>query len=304
MNPTPPAEALEFGASARKAFDALGGVELARRAEADPSVRAADAWQVLASLGAPDVDPRDDLDTAVAAGELARAAGRVALPYPVVGFLLRRDGRPYAPLPAGRPLIDHGDLFPAWNVDGGAIAEPVDSRLGTKLGPFVVPVSPAAGRAGSEPLEHLLHLALTGWLVLGALERSVELAVEHVSGRIQFGKPLATFQAVQFQLADAAVAVDGLRELCRYTLWRVFLAGDSALPDVLALRLHALDCGRSVLRTAQQLFGAAGVCDEYDVSVLVRHTQPALRLPSGAERTAAQLAAAVERSGFTSLFGS
>ena len=59
---------------------------------------------------------------------------------------------------------------------------------------------------------------------------------------------------------------------------------------MLALRVHAIDIARAVLRTCQQLHGAAGVCDEYDISVLTRHIQPALRLPFGAERTAAELA--------------
>jgi alkylation response protein AidB-like acyl-CoA dehydrogenase len=101
---------------------------------------------------------------------------------------------------------------------------------------------------------------------------------------------------VQFALADAAVAVAGLRELAHFTLWRTTVA------DALALRVHALDVARAVLRTAQQLHGAAGVCDEYDVSVLTRMVQPALRLPWGAERTAEALAAAIARDGFDGLF--
>ena len=71
---------------------------------------------------------------------------------------------------------------------------------------------------------------------------------------------------------------------------------------MLALRLHALDVARAVLRTCQQLHGAAGVCDEYDISVLTRMVQPALRLPWSAERTAAELAAAIQRDGFDGLF--
>ena len=59
---------------------------------------------------------------------------------------------------------------------------------------------------------------------------------------------------------------------------------------------------RSVLRTCQQLHGAAGVCDEYDISVLARHIQPALRLPFGAERTATELADAIDADGFVGLF--
>jgi alkylation response protein AidB-like acyl-CoA dehydrogenase len=138
--------------------------------------------------------------------------------------------------------------------------------------------------------------------VLGTSERAVELAVDHVTTRIQFGKPISAFQAVQFQLADASVAVAGLRELALFTLWRLDTAIDEAIVDALALRVHALDVARSVLRACQQLHGAAGVCDEYDISVLTQHVQPALRLPCSAERAAAELATAIARHGFDGLF--
>ncbi len=156
--------------------------------------------------------------------------------------------------------------------------------------------------AGPADADVVHHLVLTSWQVLGTCDRAVELATEHVTDREQFGKPLAAFQAVQFQLADAAVAVAGLRELAGFTLWQ--LRGDpaEALVDALALRVHALDVARPVLRTCQQLHGAAGVCDEYDISVLARHVQPALRLPVGAESSADLLATAIARSGFDGLF--
>ncbi len=57
-----------------------------------------------------------------------------------------------------------------------------------------------------------------------------------------------------------------------------------------------------MLRSTQQLHGAPGVCDEYDISIIVRHLQPALRLPCGAESTAEHLAGAVAHHGFAGLF--
>jgi alkylation response protein AidB-like acyl-CoA dehydrogenase len=107
---------------------------------------------------------------------------------------------------------------------------------------------------------------------------------------------------VQFQLADCAVAVAGLRELTHFTLWRLGEHPGTARPDVLALRVHSIDVARLVLRTSQQLHGAAGVCDEYDVSVLTRMVQPALRLPWSAERTATALADGIDEQGFEGLF--
>lgn len=306
MNPLLPDEAVEFGAAATKAFAALGGVDVARRAEDDPTLRMSEVAPTLDALGVDDLDPRTDADALAAAAVLCEAAGRVALPYPLPAMLLAGEGRrPFAVVGEGRARVDHGDLAPEWRVatwsgaQWSAVAS--DRRLTTRLGPFVSDLR-LADPLGEACDDAKLHLALTAWQVLGTVDRAVELAVEHVTGRVQFGKALSAFQAVQFQLADAAVAVAGLRELASFTLWRLDVARDAALGDVLALRLHALDVARAVLRTCQQLHGASGVCDEYDISVLVRHVQPALRLPSSAARTADALAEEVARGGFEGLF--
>jgi hypothetical protein len=306
VNPVLPDEAVEFRAAAGKAFAALGGVDAARHAEAAPGLRRTDVADALRALGTGDLDPRTDPDSLAAAAALCEAAGRVALPYPVAGALLRDgDGRPFAVVPDRALRVDHGDLFEEWRVgslDGSSgVAAPTGERLGTRLGPFVVDLELTRAEA-HDARDLQLHLALQAWQVLGTADRAVELAVEHVNGRIQFGKPIASFQAVQFQLADAAVAVAGLRELACFTLWRLAAAPGATLADALGLRLHALDVARAVLRTAQQLHGAAGVCDEYDVSVLTRMVQPALRLPWSAERTATALAAAIQGEGFEGLF--
>jgi hypothetical protein len=317
VNPDLPADAVEFGAAARRAFASLGGIDAARRAEADPASRK-DGADVLAALGIDDLDPRDDADTAAAVAVLCEEAGRVALPFPVAGVTLRGvdagDGRglPVAPVPGGRLRVDHGDLFDAWlavGPDGRAVvARSGGPALGTRLGPFVcdLDAAPVAASTAVTPddAEELRAwwLTLSAWTILGGLDRAVELAVGHTQDRVQFGKPLTAFQVVRFQLADAAIAVAGLRELARFTLWRLDVAPDEAWPDVLALRSHALDVARGVLRATQQLHGASGLCDEVDVSVLVRHLQPLLRLPAGAEDTARDLAGAIAAGGFDGLF--
>ena len=308
MNPQLPREAADFGAAAEKAFFAHGAVELARRAELDPAVRDREVAALLRSLGTDDLDPRDDLDVAAAAGELCRAAGRAALPYPVAGVLLRDpEGNPTATSRAGdRPRVDHGDLFPAWRIatfEGtSGVAAGAGRRLGSRLAPFVCDLEPPAVIDRADVMDAAWWITLTSWRVLGCIERALELAVSHVRDREQFGQRLSEFQAVQFQLADAAVAVAGLEELCMYTTWKAWSEPGDFAADALALRLYCLDSARSVLRTSQQLHGAAGVCDEYDVSVLARHIQPDLRLPFGSTATASQLAAAVELRGFEALF--
>ncbi len=308
MDPELPSEARELADAARRAFDALGGVDLARRAEADPLVRTTEVAPVLEQLGLDDLDPRADATSLAAAAAVCEVAGRASLPYPLAAALVRDpDGRPTACIPTAAPRVDHATVFERWRVgslDGaiGGVGSSVEGGLGTRLGRFVGDLSldPAGGSPPTADL--LLQQCLVVWTVLGSLDRAVELATEHVVSRVQFGQPLAAFQAVQFQLADAAVAVAGLRELAGFTVWRLGQDPATARADVLALRLHALEVARPVLRSAQQLHGAAGVCDEYDVSVITRLVQPALRLPMGAEPTAAALATAIADEGFVGLF--
>jgi acyl-CoA dehydrogenase len=303
-----PPEALALAESARRAFDRLGGVDLARRAELDPTVCSSELTPVLEQLGIAELDPRSDGVSLAAAAAWCEAAGRVALPYPLASALVRDPkGRPTACVPKAAVRVDHARAFPQWRVgslDGsvGGVASPAGAELDSRLGRFVGDLTIEDSDAVPPVTDLFVQQCLVAWTVLGSLDRAVELATSHVVTRVQFGQPLAAFQAVQFQLADAAVAVAGLRELACFTIWRLDQDVTAARADVLALRLHVLECARSVLRSCQQLHGAAGFCEEYDISVISRMVQPALRLPMGAEAAAAALAEAIAAEGFAGLF--
>ncbi|MGH9229846.1 MAG: acyl-CoA dehydrogenase family protein [Acidimicrobiales bacterium] len=307
MNLELPEVATDFASSAERAFSNAGGVDLARRAEAQPGIRTEVVAPLLDRLGALDLQVSADPDTALAAGELCRVAGRCALPYPVTAVVasVARDRRPVALIDPVLPRADHGDLFPRWRLAAidGAVWEgrPDGPPLGTELGPFVVDMATSTTE-DAEPVDVPMLLTLTAFQTLGTLERALELAVEHVTTRHQFGGPLARFQAVQFQVADTTVAVQSLRELAHFTLWRLWAAPLDRLVDALALRTHALESAHGVLRTCHQLHGAIGFCDEHDLSILSRHAQPALRLSAGLEATTRQLMAGIDHTGFDSLF--
>lgn len=307
MNLELPDVAIEVGATAARAFADAGGVDLARRAEADPSVRTTVIAPLLADLGVFDLTMGGDPDVDLAAGELCRVAGRVALPYPLAAVLASPDSvdRPLALADPHLPRTDHGDLFSSWlaaSLDGHAWeASPAADRLSTKLGPFVTDL-----RLGAEvdAVDIGAALVLGAWYLAGVAERALELAVEHVSSRQQFGHALAGFQSVQFQVADVAVAVQSLRELARYTMWTMSLPAPDHLVDALALRVQSLETTTQVLRACTQLHGAIGLCDEHDLSILTRHSQPMLRQPCGLEATTERLVAAITDHGFDSLFSS
>jgi hypothetical protein len=287
-----PQDVSDFAAVAAKRLARLGGPPAALRAETDNGVRDA-ARTALIYVGAFELDVRSASDDLLAAAVLCQAAGATALPYPVIEELLAIDGARLTLVNPEAPRIDHGDLPGDWvaaDLDGTRYHPQPASRTNAKLGPFLVPATLSAPDGTVPAGDVNLHLVLGSWRILGALQQSLHIVTEHVRARVQFGKPLADFQAVRFAVADAAVAVRGLHELAKYTICR-----PESLPlqvhsaDALVLRYKAADTARQVLRTSHQLLGALGFCDESDVSVLDRHTQPLIRLPLGAEALALRL---------------
>jgi hypothetical protein len=306
VNTALPEDISEFAAVAAKRLARLGGPQAALRAESDEEVRR-QAGRALLDLGAFDLDVRSSSDDLLAAAVLCQAAGANALPYPLVDELLSIDGARLALVNPTAARIDHGDLPGDWvaaDLDGTRYRPQLSSRTNAKLGPFLVPATLSEPDGTVPPADVDVHLMLGSWRILGAVQRSLQIVTEHVNTRIQFGKPLADFQAVRFAVADAAVAVRGLEELAKYTVWRSETAAAEAFSaDTLVLRLKAVETARQVLRTSHQLLGALGFCDESDISVIDRHTQPLIRQPVGAEELALRLIPGVRDGRLETLFG-
>ncbi|WP_204802350.1 acyl-CoA dehydrogenase family protein [Mycobacterium riyadhense] len=292
MNPELPQAITDFAVVATKRLTRIGGPPAALRAETDDSVREA-ARDGLRELGAFELDVRSSSDDVLAAAVLCQAAGATALPYPLVEELLAIGGARLALVNPQAPRIDHGDLSGSWiaaDLDGNRYHPRPAPRTSAKLGPFLIPTTLSAPDGAVPTKDVNLHLVLGSWRILGAMQQCLDIVTEHVRARVQFGKPLADFQAVRFAVADASVAVRGLHELAKYTIWRLeTTAAQVRSSDALTLRLKAAETARQVLRTSHQLLGALGFCDESDVSVLDRHTQPLTRLPLGTEGLALRL---------------
>ena len=182
------------------------------------------------------------------------------------------DGRgaaPYAAV-ADRVILVRPD-GDGWRV---AVVAPADLVLehGTNLAGEPRSTVVDAGPMRGVPVERRLveDLLLRGALaraaqISGALERAVELSIEHAGTRVQFGRRLADFQAVQALITDAAAettlaraAVDGAVDLAA--------AGDPGLPfAVAAARSCAGHAASVVTRNAHQVHGAIGTTAEHDL---------------------------------------
>ncbi|SCX00181.1 acyl-CoA dehydrogenase family protein [Mycolicibacterium fluoranthenivorans] len=289
-------EANEYGAEARKAFEAAGGDELLQRAEADPGTRDTVVAPVLDGLGAWELEPRTDPDSAEASAALCRSAGYWGLPYPVAERLAR-------PADADGLLVvtEHAPAGTLAGIAGTWATVTATGRRGRVTGTsedragFVTSLQVSA-LDGDGTADLALAVTLPCWTLLGMLDRALELTIAHVQLRQQFGQPLSAFQGVQFQLTDAEVERGGLEMLARYALW------SGELADALALRLAALEAADVVFRVTHQLHGAVGFCDETTLSWLSRYSQPLRRLPWGLSATRELLADAVEAHGLTGLY--
>jgi len=300
-----PEDIAEFSAVATKRLVRLGGPQAALQAETDDRLRQ-DARTALSDLGAFDLEVRSSSEDLLAAAVLCQAAGAAALPYPLVEELMAIDGARLTLVNPEAPRIDHGDLAGDWiaaDLDGTRYRVQPSSRAAAKLGPFLVPATLGAPDGTVPAADVDLHLTLGSWRIVGAVQQCLEITRQHVVARMQFGKPLADFQAVRFTVADAAVAARGLHELAKYTISRVeSVPAQVRSADALILRLKAGETARLVLRAAHQLLGALGFCDESDVSVLDRHTQPLIRLPVSTEVLAMRLLPGIRDGGFETLF--
>jgi 3-oxo-4-pregnene-20-carboxyl-CoA dehydrogenase alpha subunit len=312
-------EAVTFGATVAAALQSAGGDELLYRAEAEPSQRARLVGPVLGELGVWDLDPRSGVEELEAAAAVCRSAGWCAAPDLVAERLCRpRDGSSPGVVMVGAtvPRAALAGLEPGWTactVDGGRRAVTGWRSAGSpRSSAFVVdidlgePVPPSAATgdaARAAAREVALGLALGGWTLLGMLERAMAVTREHVSERRQFGRALADFQGVQFQLTDAEVERAGAEEVGKYALWSLESGQPSVVEDALAFRLAALDAADVVFRTAHQLHGAIGFCDETVLSWLSRYSTALRRCPTDVTDTAAALEARVGRRGLPGLFG-
>ncbi len=100
----------------------------------------------------------------------------------------------------------------------------------------------------------------------GAMERLLEITVDYLKTRKQFGQPLASFQALQHRLAEMLVAKE-LALSMAYVAVAALTETDAAQRRrmVASAKLEAARAGRLVAQMAVQLHGGMGMTDELDV---------------------------------------
>lgn len=132
----------------------------------------------------------------------------------------------------------------------------------------------AAGECAQHALEAALEAALVAASaeLLGLAERALELTLDYLRTRVQFGRPIGSFQALQHRAVDLYIH----RRVAEATLAqaiRTLESTDAPVPRAAALsraKARCTDAATRITREAIQMHGAIGFTDDCDVGLYVK----------------------------------
>ncbi|HEX7303532.1 acyl-CoA dehydrogenase [Lentzea sp.] len=224
-------------------------VELGRAVAPVPYLPATVASCALASFGTADQRSRWLTPGTVLSVALTESGGvKTTVPFATTAaaFLVAHDAQVF--------LADAADLT----------VVPQELVDGTDAGSFEFAVSGEVV-PGLTP-EWLITRYTLGLcaLQLGVTERALELTAEYARTRVQFDRPIGSFQAVAQRLADAYIDVAAIR----LTLWQAAWRLSEGLPadaEVATAKFWAADAGHRVAHTAVHVHGGTGIDMSHDV---------------------------------------
>ena len=133
---------------------------------------------------------------------------------------------------------------------------PAEYLLGEEGGGFAL----AQARLGPGRIHHCMR-------AIGAAERALELMSARAQQRVAFGKPLADQGVVQHNVAESRIEIEQARLLTMKAAWLMDTVGaKGARFEIAAIKVVAARVATSVIDRAIQLFGGAGVSDDWPLA--------------------------------------
>jgi alkylation response protein AidB-like acyl-CoA dehydrogenase len=173
-------------------------------------------------------------------------------------------------------LLPHGDEIHAVTRDRVKVERQSCSdpsrrlfRVEWKPGPDTLVASGEKGR-------ELLHAALDRAALacaaqqLGIGQKMIEITVAYAKDRVQFGKPIGSFQAIKHMLASAQVRVEFARPVVYRAAFEVASESPSRAATVSHAKLAASEAAALAAKTALQVHGAIGYTWECDLQIWMK----------------------------------
>jgi alkylation response protein AidB-like acyl-CoA dehydrogenase len=167
-------------------------------------------------------------------------------------------------------LVPHLDTVDRVLREDGAVVEAKGETLPTvdetrplgRLGEIVADSNYVSGFGGFE-LVRLRLLAGLAAEAVGVAQKALELGVEYVSQREQFGKKIGTYQAVSHPLADTYVETELARSLAYWAAWCVAEEDEQAPTAVAAAKSMAAETAVAACERSIQVHGGIGFTWEH-----------------------------------------
>lgn len=111
-------------------------------------------------------------------------------------------------------------------------------------------------------------------LMLGGIQRALEMTVDYAKGRVQFGRPIGSFQAIHHKCADMLIYVDGARFLTYQAAWRL----SEGLPckgGISMAKVWTNEACAQIYSGAHQIHGGIGFIIDHDIGLYSRRAKAA-----------------------------
>jgi len=110
--------------------------------------------------------------------------------------------------------------------------------------------------------------------MVGALQATLDMTVQYAKERIQFDRPIGSFQAIQHHCANMLIDVDGTRFITYQAAWKIAAGLEAGMAASMA-KAWTGSAGRRVTLLGHQIHGAISFCEEHDMHLYYRRAKAA-----------------------------
>jgi acyl-CoA dehydrogenase len=163
----------------------------------------------------------------------------------------------------GLPVFGHSEGGGHGETLWENVRVPKENLLGEEGGGFAI----AQARLGPGRIHHCMR-------AIGLAERALDLMCMRAQTRVAFGKPLADQGVVRERIAESRMQIEQARLLTLKTAWLMDTVGKKAAQtEIAAIKVVAARVATDVIDRAIQLFGGAGVTDDWPLASMYAHAR-------------------------------
>jgi alkylation response protein AidB-like acyl-CoA dehydrogenase len=135
--------------------------------------------------------------------------------------------------------------------------------------------TPAVRLGGPAAVDVLLDrgAAFASAEMLGGASRAMNMAVEYAKDRVQFGRPIGSFQAVKHRCADMLVDVEGMRSTAYWAAWCIGAQHEDSSVAASTAKIWCSDASKRVMASSLQVHGGIGFTWEHDLHLFLKRAQ-------------------------------